>query len=139
MTEPVAGDIWRYPYLWVWQSERGETEGRKPRPTVLAAVVPVQTDVTHLYFLPLTATPPDEGREHLEVPAIELRRAGLTDYKRVWVILDEHNRDTLEQSLYFEPGAKVGTFSKAQTKLIAARFLAAYRARRGAGGVDRTD
>ena len=73
MTEPVAGDIWRYPYLWVW------------------------------------------------------------------VILDEHNLDTLEKSLYFEPGAKVGTFSKAQTKLIAARFLAAYRARGGVGGVDRTE
>ena len=31
MSDPKAGDVWRYPYLWGWQAKRGETEGRKTR------------------------------------------------------------------------------------------------------------
>ena len=27
MTEPVGGDIWKYPYLWVWQAELARVSG----------------------------------------------------------------------------------------------------------------
>ncbi len=56
----------------------------------------------------------------------ETRRAGLSEYKRLWIIFDEHNRDILEESFYFEPNGKIGAFSKAFTKQIAKRFMAAY-------------
>jgi hypothetical protein len=31
--EFLPGEIIAYPYLWAWQSDGGETEGRKSRPT----------------------------------------------------------------------------------------------------------
>jgi hypothetical protein len=137
MSKPTAGDIWRYPYLWSWQAARGETEGRKSRPVTLAAVLPVAATETRLFLLPITGTSPMEQQDALEVPAIEIRRAGLSKYKRLWVIFDDHNRDTLETSFYFEPAGKVGTFSKAFQKQLAARFLAAYKTGGAKRGVDR--
>ena len=138
MTKPEAGDIWRYPYLWTWQAERGETEGRKERPVTLAAVLPVGTSRTRLYLLPITGTSPLAEQDALEIPATEIRRVGLTDAKRLWIILDDHNRDTLEESFYFEPHGKIGTFSKAFLKQIAARFRTAYLKGGASSGVERT-
>lgn len=138
MTKPEAGDIWRYPYLWSWQAARGETEGRKTRPVTLTAVIPVNNDVTHVYLLPITGSEPGADQDALEIPATEIRRAGLTDAKQLWVIFDDHNRDTLEISFYFEPTAKIGSFSKAFRKQIAARFRIAYLEGGRQKGVDRT-
>ena len=138
MTDPSSGDVWRYPYLWSWQAERGETEGRKPRPVTLAAVVPIRSTKTMLYLLPITSLPPDEDRDTLEIPTTEARRVGLTDEQPLWIILDEHNRDILEQSFHFEPDGRIGTFSKAFIAQVAARFHAAYLQLRAASGVDRT-
>ena len=136
-SKPQIGDIWRYPYLWHWQAARGETEGRKPRPTALAAVLPIGTERTRLYLLPLTGTEPGADRDAIELPAIEIRRAGLTEHKRLWLIFDEHNLDLLEDSFYFEPNARIGSFSRAFVKTIARRFLAAYSTGKSARGVDR--
>lgn len=57
----------------------GETEGRKPRPTVLSAVVPVTSKSTMIYLLPITGTEPTIDQDSLEVPDIEIRRAGLSE------------------------------------------------------------
>ena len=130
MNDPKIGDIWRYPYLWEREALAGETEGRKPRPTVLSAVVPIAGKSTLLYLLPITGTEPLADQDSLEIPATEIRRAGLSDYKRLWIIFNEHNRDPLEESFYFEPNGIVGTFSKAFVKVIAARFARAIRASR---------
>lgn len=137
--DPAIGDVWRYPYLWNWQAERGETEGRKPRPTLLAAVVPVSDDTTRLYLLPITGTPPTDDRDALEIPAMEIRRANLTEHKRLWIIFDEHNRDILEDSFYFEPHGQIGAFSRIFVKQIARRFMAAYSSAAGRKGVERTE
>jgi len=137
--KPAIGDIWRYPYLWEWQDRLGEDEGRKPRPTLLSAVVPVADTKTYLYLLPITGTEPLDGRDALEIPAMETRRAGLSEYKRLWIIFDEHNRDILEESFYFEPNGKIGAFSKAFTKQIAKRFMAAYTSGAAQRGVDRSE
>ena len=51
-SKPAIGDVWRYPYLWKWQAELGEDGGRKPRPTLLAAVVPLSNETTDLYLIP---------------------------------------------------------------------------------------
>jgi hypothetical protein len=137
--KPEIGAIWRYPYLWKWQSDRGETEGRKPRPTALVAVVPVSERSTHLYLLPITGTEPSSDRDAEEIPTIEIRRANLTEYKRLWIIFDEHNRDVLEASFYFEPHARIGGFSRAFIKKMAGRFLGAIRAGGQRAGIDRAD
>lgn len=130
MTKPQIGDIWRYPYLWEREALAGETEGRKPRPTVLSAVVPVTSKSTLIYLLPITGTEPITDQDSLEIPDIEIRRAGLSEYKRLWIIFNEHNRDPLEESFYFEPNANVGAFSKAFVKVIATRFARAIRENR---------
>lgn len=130
MTEPKIGDIWRYPYLWKREALDGEDAGRKPRPTALAAIVPVSQKSTRLYLLPITGTEPFADQNALEIPATEIRRAGLSEYKRLWVIIDEYNRDELETSFYFEPHAGIGSFSKAFVKVMAGRFAEAIRARK---------
>ncbi len=138
MTKPEIGDVWRYPYLWKWQFDNGETEGRKPRPTLLSAVVPVGNKSTFLYLLPITGTEPTSDRDFLELPATEIRRAGLSAYKQLWIIVDEYNRDTLETSFYFEPTGRAGAFSRAFIKQVVARFAAAVRAQRAAA-ISRTE
>lgn len=139
---PAAGDIWRYPYLWAWQAERGETEGRKPRPVTLAAVIPIEgpgRGRTRLYLLAITGTPPGPERTALEIPATEIRRAGLDAFKQLWIVLDEFNRDVLEASFYFEPGGRIGAFSKAFRRRIADGFLDAYRAGGVKHGIERSE
>lgn len=135
---PVAGDIWRYPYLWAWQAERGETEGRKPRPVTLVAVIPVRTGETRLYLLPITGTEPVDV-EAIEIPQTEIRRAGLDGFKRLWIIVDEYNRDILEASFYFDPAGKIGSFSRAFRARVAQRFLQLYQAGARTQGVKRTE
>lgn len=130
MTKPKIGDIWRYPYLWKREADAGEEGGRKPRPTALSAVVPVSAKSTLLYLLPITGTKPTDDQDALEIPATEIRRAGLSEHKRLWIIFDEYNRDELEASFYFEPNASVGSFSKAFLKVMSARFAQAIREQR---------
>ena len=125
MTKPQIGDIWRYPYLWKCEADAGEEGGRKPRPTALSAVVPVSEKSTLLYLLPITGTEPNEDQDAIEIPVTEIRRAGLSEYKRLWIIFDEYNRDELETSFYFEPNAGVGSFSKAFLKVMSGRFAQA--------------
>jgi hypothetical protein len=122
VSDPGEGDIWRYPYLWRWQSDRGETEGRKDRPTAIIAATRDAEDQKHLFLLPLTTKAPSPDRISLEVPSIEARRAGLTETDQVWVILDEYNYDVIETSFYFDPEGRVGRFSAAFSK----KLLAAY-------------
>jgi hypothetical protein len=138
MSKPKIGDIWRYPYLWKREADAGEEGGRKPRPTALAAVVPVTEKSTLLYLLPITGTEPIKGQDALEIPATEIRRAGLSEHKRLWIIFNEYNRDELEASFYFEPNAGAGSFSKAFLKVMSVRFARAIREQR-ASIVNRKD
>ncbi len=137
--KPAIGDVWEYPYLWKWQAELGEDSGRKPRPTLLAAVVPLSNEETDLYLIPITGTQPTADRDALEIPTTEVRRAGLSEYKRLWIIFDEHNLDVLEQSFYFELNAQVGSFSRAFIKVIAKRFMSVYLSESAHGSVDRRE
>jgi len=129
MIKPKIGDIWRYPFLWEREQQAGEDPGRKPRNTALAAVVPVSEKSTHLYLLAITGTEPRRDQDALEIPAMEIRRAGMTEYKRLWIILDEYNRDELHKSYYFAPNNQVGAFSRAFVKVMSARFAEAIRSK----------
>ncbi len=129
MTEPAAGDLWRYDYLWRWQHEVGETEGRKSRPVAFVAVVAGRDGMTNLFILPITSMPPAPDRLAMEVPPIERRRAGLDDMP-LWIMLDEYNHDLLEQSFYFDPSARIGAFSTAFQQKALRAFVQAGKKRR---------
>jgi hypothetical protein len=127
MTTPVQGDVWRYDYLWRWQHEAGETEGRKSRPVSFVAVVSDKYGKTNLFILPITSLHPAPHRIALEIPQIEQRRAGLDDNKPLWIMLDEYNHDIMGQSYYFNPNAKIGSFSAAFHKKVLKTFVSLAR------------
>ncbi|MGG7580926.1 hypothetical protein [Rhizobium sp. Nf11,1] len=132
------GELITYPYLWAWQQQRGETEGRKQRPVcVVIAIRSASDGNTHLVLLAITTQPPQPGRVALEIPDIERRRAGLGDLKQSWIVVDEYNYDIVEHSWYIEPHQQVlGRFSKSFMMKIAAMFS---KARSQPGGVKRFD
>lgn len=96
-----------YPYLWRWQAEQGRDTGEKDRPVCLALTIfDKGQDITHLVLLAITGTPPMPGQEAIEIPTLEIRRAGLDIMKRAWVMVGEYNYDIAERSYYFEPAQK---------------------------------
>lgn len=127
--EFLPGQVIAYSYLWAWQHERGETEGRKTRPACVVVAVRGENDgITHLALLAITTQPPQADRIALEVSDIECRRAGLRDLKRCWIVVDEYNYDVVEKSWYIEPDEQaLGRFSKAFMMRIAAAFSEASR------------
>ncbi len=129
MSKPVAGDVWRYDYLWRWQSEGGETEGRKARPISVVAALVDSGGKTNLFILPVTSSQPPPNRVAMEVPQIERRRAGL-DNMPLWVMLDEYNHDILETSFYFDPNARIGRFSTAFHSKVLQSFVQTSKERK---------
>jgi hypothetical protein len=126
-----TGCVIRYPYLWVREAERGETEGRKPRPVAVGVriVRPKGEDV--LVLFPITSQPPSPGRFAAEIPEMEKRRAGLDATLRLWIILDEYNQDIVGQSFYLEPEPPLGYFSKAFFLPLMKEFIARRSKSRG--------
>ena len=130
MTEaPQPGDVWSYPYFWARQARRGESEGRKSRPCVLAVTVGRPEGRTDVVLLAITTQEPLPGAQAMEVPETEKRRAGLDAGRRMWVILDEHNRDIVETSYYLEPQGKLGRIGVAFRKQVQAEFIRALQGR----------
>lgn len=130
MTDPRQGDIWRYDYLWRWQSDEGETEGRKNRPCAFIAVVKAADGKTNLFILPITSKEPGKDRGVLEIPEMERRRAGLATDRRLWLLLDEYNHDVLETSFYFDPNERLGSLGAAFLRKALAAFAETVKTRR---------
>ena len=98
------GSIVKYPYLWRWQAEEGREHGEKDRPVCLAMAMPdPRQNVTHLVILAISGTPPKSDQIALEIPDLELRRAGLSSSKRGWITVSEFNYDIAERSWHFDP------------------------------------
>jgi hypothetical protein len=116
------GAVLLYPYLWHWQEERGETEGRKDRPTAVILVVRAKDGLEYALLLPVTTKEPDHTRQAVEVPATEKRRAGLDYAARQWILLDEYNLDPVQGSYYLRPDAVTGYFSEAFVRPLLIRF-----------------
>ncbi|MCW2319259.1 hypothetical protein M2322_004828 [Rhodoblastus acidophilus] len=57
-----------YPYLWVWQSRRGEEAGRKDRPVCVAIAIQSADGLTHLALLAITGTTPSADQRAVEIP-----------------------------------------------------------------------
>ena len=133
------GTVITYPYLWRWQAERRETEGRKDRPVcVLAALVSRQDGLTHLALLAVSSQPPGSDQRAVEVPQMECQRAGLSEWKRAWVTISEYNYDIVERSYYLAPDQEpLGRFSKTFMQRLAVAVAPLFR--RTGAGVDRRD
>lgn len=127
---PQQGDVWDYPYLWARQASAGETEGRKARPAAVAILIRRRDGLNGLVFLAITSQPPAPGRRALQVPDTERQRAGLTDDKLLWVMLDEHNQDIAERSYYLDLDGRRGAFSPRFRKQVQGAFLKALRDRK---------
>jgi len=120
-----VGAVFQYPYLWHWQYERGETEGRKNRQSVVALTAE-KAEVNYLFLLPITSKRPDETRVALPVPEAERKRANL-DNIDLWIIFDECNIDSENASYYFQPNAPMTKFSAAFTEKITEMFMFCLR------------
>jgi hypothetical protein len=94
----------------VREAERGETEGRKPRPVAVGVRIARPKGEDLLVLFPITSQPPSPDRFAVEIPEIEKRRAGLDATLRLWIILDEYNQDILGRSFYLEPEPPLGRF-----------------------------
>lgn len=116
------GMVLRYPYLWYWQDTRGESEGRKDRPTTVAAAFVARDNRNYLLLLPVTTRLPAPNRITVEVPATEKRRAGLDQSRQQWILLDEYNLDPTATSYYLQASPPLGQFSDAFMRLLLARF-----------------
>jgi hypothetical protein len=129
---PSNGSVLIYPYLWRWQAENGETEGRKDRPVCLVLAIS-KSDVTHLVLLAISGTPPRSDQTALPIPALERRRAGLREWKEAWITVSEYNYDVAETSHYLDPNTEtLGRFSSSFLAKIAAAarpFIAQSSAR----------
>jgi hypothetical protein len=108
----TSGAVVFYPYLWSREAQRGETGGRKHRPTVVAVRVPRPDRPDLVILFPITTKLPEPGRFAAEVPEMEKRRAGLDPSLRQWIILDECNEESIPGSYYLEPEPALGKFSK---------------------------
>ena len=128
MSKPKVGEVFRYPFLWKRQERRGETAGRKSRPVCVAVTMANRDGETVVFILPITTQPPLAGRQALEVPEIEARRAGLDTHVREWVMLDEINTDIIERSWVWEDREPTGAFSSAFAATIRSRLLALAKA-----------
>ncbi|UXN68059.1 hypothetical protein N8A98_00650 (plasmid) [Devosia neptuniae] len=99
---PPNGSIIRYAYLWKWQRDNHETEGRKERPVCLTLSLP-HGDQTAPIMLAISGTPPRSDQTTLVIPELERRRAGLSAWKDAWITVSEYNFDIAEKSYYTIP------------------------------------
>lgn len=122
-----------YPYLWLWQRDRGETERRKERPVCVAVAVKGADGFTHLALLAITGTPPQSDQRAVEIPPLEIRRLGLREHKQAWVIVSEYNYDILEKSFSLDMSGNDGRkLSRGFLKIVLREFrptLASAQAR----------
>lgn len=124
-----TGVVIAYPFLWAREAGRGETEGRKRRPTVVTLRLARATGDA-VVLLPITTRQPDRARRAIEVPDTEKQRAGLDLSVRCWIILDEFNTDVIGRSYYLEPEPPLGMFSRAFFLPVARAFVTGVKAAR---------
>ena len=82
---------------------------------------------------PLTTLEPENNPYSLEVPEIELHRAGLDPSVRAWIITNEYNFEAYRRTYYLEPGALRGEFTSMFIKLVQGKMIEAIKARKARG------
>jgi hypothetical protein len=88
---PEPGLVINYGYLWHYEHEAGQEEGRKDRPAVIVlCAARASDDATVVTVLPVTHSPPSDPRHAVEIPAAVKRHLGL-DEARSWIVVVEEN------------------------------------------------
>ena len=88
---PEPGLVLNYAYLWHYEHQAQQEEGRKDRPSVIVLCVRRERDdATLVTVLPITHRPPAEPPSAVELPLAVKRHLGLDD-ARSWVMVDEGN------------------------------------------------
>jgi hypothetical protein len=88
---PEAGLVISYAYLWHYEHQAGQDEGRKDRPSVIVLAVEREADdTTVVTVLPITHSTPSDPTAAIEIPAVVKRHLGL-DEARSWIIVNEGN------------------------------------------------
>ncbi len=88
---PEPGLVVNYGYLWHYEHEAGQEEGRKDRPAVIVVFVERESDdATVVTVLPVTHSAPSDPRHAVEIPAAVKRHLGLDD-ARSWIVVIEGN------------------------------------------------
>ena len=88
---PEPGLVISYAYLWHHESQAGQEEGRKDRPSVIVLAVERQADdATLVTVQPITHTPAADPSSAVEIPAAVKRHLGLDD-QRSWIVVAEGN------------------------------------------------
>jgi hypothetical protein len=123
MFEP--GGIYRFSYLWSWQSDRGEETGRKTRPVCLILRIPAPSE--RLFLFPISTKRPPDDHASIKIPEKEVRLAGL--YGPSWLLLGEYNRTEASNLYDFESLEPLGSFSHAffQEVLLAIKKTSAKK------------
>ena len=106
-----SGVVLRYPYLWSREADRGETEGRKQRPVVVAIRLQRAGKADLIALFPITTQQLEAGRVAVEIPDTEKHHAGLDFTLRQWIIFDEFNTEILPRTYYLEPQVPLGRFN----------------------------
>lgn len=135
--EARVGWVFRYAYLWEWQSRQGREEGDKDRPCLVLALVTTLADGAQVVrVLPITHASPKRASDAVEIPAATKRRLGL-DEGRSWIILTESNRFVWPgpdlRSVDSESGY-CGPLPPALFDEVRRRFVALARGEAGAPG-----
>ena len=115
---PKAGQVFGYHYLWKWQATRGETEGRKKRPSCVAVVVVNEAGKHVLFIAAITSKEPRPDQVGIAVPETEARRAKLDVSIPLWGMVNALNADVLESSYTLDERSPRGAFSPAFTDKI---------------------
>jgi hypothetical protein len=117
-----SGDIISYPYLWSWQKRRGETEGRKDRPSCVAIAAMTPENLTELIILPISSQQPSPGQVAVEIPPLECRRVKIKP--PAWITVSEFNYDIAEHSHSYNPVLEaLGSFSPGFLRILITGFL----------------
>jgi len=87
---PEPGLVINYSYLWHYEHETGQEEGRKDRPSVIVLRVQDDKGLTLVTVLPITHRKPETPDWAIEIPAAVRRHLGL-DNAPSWIVVAEGN------------------------------------------------
>jgi hypothetical protein len=91
LPDPQLGLVISYSYLWHYESEKGQDEGRKDRPCVIILATEQADDGMMVTVVPITHRPPADAAIAIELPPRVKQHLGLDD-QRSWIVLNEGNR-----------------------------------------------
>lgn len=91
LPEPEPGLVISHAYLWRYEHEAGQEEGRKNRPCVIVLAVENNEQGVQATVAPITHRPPEGMTIGVELPLRVKQHLGL-DAARSWVIVSEVNQ-----------------------------------------------